>query len=101
MTKQKIGLVLFWIGAIWAILWGVTGSVPKVVEKGIGMSYPIGKPNKKMGGYADEERIPQGAGIDHVRAGVIAGRAYRPTTGAVRSGRGQASINRSPGGRGD
>ena len=25
MTKQKIGLVLFWIGAIWAILWGVIG----------------------------------------------------------------------------
>ena len=23
MTKQKVGLVLFWIGFIWAILWGV------------------------------------------------------------------------------
>jgi len=26
MTKQKVGLVLFWIGVIWAILWGVIGS---------------------------------------------------------------------------
>ena len=23
MTKQKVGLVIFWTGAIWAILWGV------------------------------------------------------------------------------
>ena len=23
MAKQKVGLVLFWIGVIWAILWGV------------------------------------------------------------------------------
>jgi hypothetical protein len=34
------------------------GSFPKVVEKGIGMSYPIGKPTNRKGGYADEERIP-------------------------------------------
>ena len=27
MTKQKVGLVLFWIAVIWAILWGVIGSV--------------------------------------------------------------------------
>lgn len=27
MTKQKVGLVLFWISVIWAILWGVIGSV--------------------------------------------------------------------------
>ncbi len=27
MTKQKIGLVLFWIAVIWAILWGVIGSI--------------------------------------------------------------------------
>jgi len=27
MTKQKIGLVLFWIAVIWAIGWGVIGSV--------------------------------------------------------------------------
>lgn len=27
MTKQKVGLVLFWIGVIWAILWGVLASV--------------------------------------------------------------------------
>ena len=27
MTKQKIGLVLFWIAIIWAFLWGVLGSV--------------------------------------------------------------------------
>ncbi len=77
------------------------GSVPKVVEKGIGMSYPIGKPTNRKGGYADEERIPQGTGIDHVRAGVIAGRACRPTAGAVRPGGGKAAVNRSPGRRGD
>ena len=27
MTKQKIGLVIFWAGVIWAILWGVIGSI--------------------------------------------------------------------------
>jgi len=27
MTKQKVGLVIFWIGVIWAILWGVIGSI--------------------------------------------------------------------------
>jgi len=27
MTKQKVGLVLFWIAIIWAIGWGVIGSV--------------------------------------------------------------------------
>jgi hypothetical protein len=27
MTKQKLGLVLFWVAVIWAILWGVIGSV--------------------------------------------------------------------------
>lgn len=27
MTKQKIGLVLFWIAVIWAIGWGVIGSI--------------------------------------------------------------------------
>ncbi len=27
MTKQKVGLVLFWIAVIWAIGWGVIGSV--------------------------------------------------------------------------
>ena len=27
MTKQKVGLVIFWIGVIWAILWGVLGSI--------------------------------------------------------------------------
>ncbi|MFC1871413.1 hypothetical protein ACFLYF_03325 [Chloroflexota bacterium] len=27
MTKQKVGLVLFWIGGIWAILWGVIGGI--------------------------------------------------------------------------
>ena len=26
MTKQKVGLVLFWIAVVWAILWGVIGS---------------------------------------------------------------------------
>jgi hypothetical protein len=28
MTKQKVGLVLFWVAAIWAILWGVIVSYP-------------------------------------------------------------------------
>jgi hypothetical protein len=27
MTKQKFGLVLFWVAVIWAILWGVIGSI--------------------------------------------------------------------------
>jgi hypothetical protein len=36
------------------------GSVPDVVEKGIGISYAIGKPIKKKGG-----RRPKG--IDHAR----------------------------------
>ena len=27
MTKQKVGLVIFWTGVIWAILWGVIGSI--------------------------------------------------------------------------
>jgi hypothetical protein len=27
MTKQKVGLVLFWVAIIWAIGWGVIGSV--------------------------------------------------------------------------
>ncbi|MBM3143109.1 MAG: hypothetical protein FJ005_08765 [Chloroflexi bacterium] len=36
----------------------VVASVPNVVEKGIGISYPIGKPNKNKGGYTDGERIP-------------------------------------------
>ncbi len=27
MTKQKVGLVIFWIGVVWAILWGVIGSI--------------------------------------------------------------------------
>jgi hypothetical protein len=27
MTKQKVGLVLFWIAVVWAIGWGVIGSV--------------------------------------------------------------------------
>jgi len=42
-----------------------------VVEKGIGISYPIGKPTNRKGGHTDEERIPQGAGIDHVRVGLL------------------------------
>jgi SAM-dependent methyltransferase len=85
------------------------GSVPKVVEKGIGISYPIEKQNKqratpgpqKKGGYADGERIPQRTRIDHVRAGVIAGRACRPTAGAIRPGGGKAAVDRSRGRRGD
>jgi hypothetical protein len=27
MTKEKVGLILFWIAIIWAILWGVIGSL--------------------------------------------------------------------------
>ncbi|MFC1893159.1 hypothetical protein ACFLYR_03875 [Chloroflexota bacterium] len=42
------------------------------MEKGIGISYPIGKPTNRKGGHTDEERIPQGTGIDYVRAGAIA-----------------------------
>ena len=80
---------------------GFGGSVPKVVEKRIGISYPIEKPTNRKGGHADGERIPQGTGIDHVRAGAIAGRACRPTAGAVRPGGGKAAVDRSPGGRGD
>jgi hypothetical protein len=41
------------ISSIW-------GSVPKVVEKGIGISYPIGKLNKRKGGYTDGKRITKG-----------------------------------------
>ena len=77
------------------------GSVPEVVEKGIGISYPIGKPTNRKGGYTDEERIPQGTGIDHVGTGTIAGRAEQPTAGAVCSGRSKTAVNRSPGRRGD
>jgi len=36
----------------------IEGSVPKVVEKGIGISYPIEKPINQKGGYTDGERIP-------------------------------------------
>jgi len=32
----------------------------------------------RNGRNTDGERIPQGTGIDHVRARVIAGRAYQP-----------------------
>jgi hypothetical protein len=31
-----------------------------VVEKGIGISYPIGKLNKRKGGYTDGKRITKG-----------------------------------------
>ena len=27
MTKQKVGLILFWIAVVWAISWGVIGSI--------------------------------------------------------------------------
>lgn len=27
MTKQKVGLVLFWIAVIWAFFWGILGSI--------------------------------------------------------------------------
>ena len=56
------------------------------MEKGIGIFYPIERPIKRKGGHADGERIPQGTGIDHVRAGIIAGRACRPTAGVIRPG---------------
>jgi hypothetical protein len=76
------------------MLWG---SVPEVVEKGIGISYPIEKPTNRKGGHADGERIPQGTGIDHVRAGVIAGRVEQPTTGVVCPGRSKAAADCSSG----
>lgn len=57
-----------------------------MAEKGIGISYPIGKLNKNQGGYTDGERIPQGTAIGRVIARVIAGRAYRPAAGAIRQG---------------
>jgi hypothetical protein len=79
----------------------IFGSVPEVVEKGIGISYPIEKPTNKKGGYTDEKRIPQRTGINHVRAGVIAGRACRPAAGAIRPGGSQAAANGRFGGRGD
>ncbi|UCH01770.1 MAG: hypothetical protein JSV20_08000, partial [Candidatus Bathyarchaeota archaeon] len=68
------------------LLFIMHGSVPKVVEKGIGISYPIEKPTNRKGGHADGERIPQGAGTIYVGTGVIAGRACRPTAGAIRPG---------------
>jgi hypothetical protein len=46
-------------------------TVPEVVEKGIGISYPIEKTTNRKGGHTDGERIPQGTGIDHVRARVL------------------------------
>lgn len=46
----------------------------------------------KEGGYADEERMPQGTGIDHVRAGIITGRACRPAAGVIRPGRSKALL---------
>jgi len=30
MTKKKVGLVLFWIAVIWAIFWGILGSIHQV-----------------------------------------------------------------------
>lgn len=30
MTKQKIGLVLFWIGVLWAFSWGIFGSIHRI-----------------------------------------------------------------------
>ncbi len=27
MTKQTVGLILFWIGALWAVLWGAVVSI--------------------------------------------------------------------------
>ena len=62
------------------------GSVPEVVGKGIGMSYPIRKVNKERatpcpqkGGYTDGERVPQGTRIDHVRPRVTLGGTKQPT----------------------
>jgi len=47
------------------------GSVPKVVEKGIGMSYPIGKPTNRKGGYTDGERIPQRTKLTMADLGLV------------------------------
>jgi hypothetical protein len=30
MTKQKVGLILFWIGVIWAVSWGILGSIHRI-----------------------------------------------------------------------
>jgi hypothetical protein len=68
-TLRRKGLELPWLGEVHEDKHLMRGNVPKVVEKRIGISYPIEKPNKKEGGYTDEERIPQRAGIDHARAG--------------------------------
>ena len=43
----------------------------------------MGKPTNRQGGHGDRERIPQGTGLDHVRAGVIAGRTCRSADDAV------------------
>ena len=53
------------------------------------------KSTNRKRGYTDGERISQGVGIDHVRSGVIAGRACRPTAEAVRPGGSRAAVNRS------
>ncbi|MBM3142029.1 MAG: hypothetical protein FJ005_03130 [Chloroflexi bacterium] len=76
--RDNTRIAYSWIGSIFLVLssslffFGLTtddlskfvpamimgASVPNVVEKGIGISYPIGKPNKNKGGYTDGERIP-------------------------------------------
>jgi hypothetical protein len=38
------------------------------VEKGIGMSYSIGKPTNRKGGCTDGKRVPQTTGTDYVKA---------------------------------
>ena len=54
------------------------GSVPKVVEKRKGISYPIADESKtgasggpRKGGYAVERRISHWARVDHGRPGVV------------------------------
>jgi hypothetical protein len=57
------------------------GSVPKVVEKHNGISYPMERrkinwgllQTPRKGGYTDGERVPQRTWVDHSRPGTILG----------------------------
>ena len=51
-----------------------------MVEKGIGISYPIGKPSNRKGGYTDEERIPHPPPVNEEGIMSIAMRAAVPAT---------------------
>jgi len=66
------------------------GSVPKVVEKQIGISYPVGKTknmrasgSSRKGGYTGGRRISQWRRVDYGRPGALAGRAGGSAAGAI------------------